>query len=140
VEEASQEAGEAVRRVNRAWRSSDLCRRIRGLQAVPEGSVLGAFEPVVGVSIESRQLSDYTGEAAGCVLGNVLGVLGSQLYPRTLCASRAGAMQHPASELPRILLVKLSKKSGQPQNERVEPYETEQRGLISLRYDGDFCA
>jgi hypothetical protein len=35
---------------------------------------------------------------------------------------------------------KLSKKSGQPQNERVEAYETEQRGLISLRYDGDFCA
>ena len=27
---------------------------------------------------------------------------------------------------------KLSKKSGQPQNERVEAYETEQRGLISL--------
>jgi hypothetical protein len=35
---------------------------------------------------------------------------------------------------------KLSKKSGQPQNERLEAYETEQRGLISLRYDGDFCA
>jgi hypothetical protein len=35
---------------------------------------------------------------------------------------------------------KLSKKSGQPQNERVEAYETEQRGLISLPYDGDFCA
>jgi hypothetical protein len=35
---------------------------------------------------------------------------------------------------------KLSKKSGQPQNERVEAYETEQRGLISLRYAGDFCA
>jgi hypothetical protein len=36
--------------------------------------------------------------------------------------------------------LKLSKKSGQPQNERVEAYESEQRGLISLRYDGDFCA
>jgi hypothetical protein len=35
---------------------------------------------------------------------------------------------------------KLSKKSSQPQNERLEAYETEQRGLISLRYDGDFCA
>jgi hypothetical protein len=35
---------------------------------------------------------------------------------------------------------RLSKKSGQPQNERVKAYETEQRGLISLRYDGDFCA
>ena len=35
---------------------------------------------------------------------------------------------------------KLSKKSGQPQNERVEAYETEQRGLISLRYDDDSCA
>src|SRR5215208_6886196 len=37
-------------------------------------------------------------------------------------------------------LERLSKKCGQPQNERVEAYETEQRGLISLRYDGDFCA
>ena len=35
---------------------------------------------------------------------------------------------------------KLSKKSGQPQNERLEAYQTEQRGLISLRYDRDFCA
>jgi len=59
---------------------------IRGLQAVPEGGVLGAFEPVVGGSEWRRQLSAYTGEVAGCVLGNVLGVLGSQLYPpNTLC-------------------------------------------------------
>ena len=38
------------------------------------------------------------------------------------------------------LVERLSKKCGQPQNERLEAYETEQRGLISLRYDGDFCA
>jgi hypothetical protein len=106
VEEPSQEAGEAGRRINRAWTSSDLCRRIRGLQAVPEGGVLGAFEPVVGGSEWRRQLSAYTGEVAGCVLGNVLGVLGSQRYPRTPCASRARAVQDPASELPRIHLLR----------------------------------
>jgi hypothetical protein len=47
-------------------------------------------------------------------------------------------MQDSRSELRRINLPKLSKKSGQPQKERLEAYETEQKGLISLRYDGAF--
>jgi len=49
-------------------------------------------------------------------------------------------IQDLGCELPRISLLRLSKKSDQPQNERVEAYETEQRGLMSLGYDGDFCA
>src|SRR5215213_12006132 len=43
-------------------------------------------------------------------------------------------------ELRRINLLKLSKKSGRPQNEGVRSLRNGAKGLISLRYAGDFCA
>jgi hypothetical protein len=43
-------------------------------------------------------------------------------------------------ELRRISLPKLSKKSGRPQNEGVRSLRNGAKGLISLRYAGDFCA
>jgi hypothetical protein len=38
------------------------------------------------------------------------------------------------------LVEKLSKKSGRPQNEGVRSLRNGAKGLISLRYAGDFCA
>jgi hypothetical protein len=43
-------------------------------------------------------------------------------------------------QLRRILLPKLSKKSGRPQNEGVRSPRNGAKGLIPLRYAGDFCA
>src|SRR3954453_18896606 len=45
-----------------------------------------------------------------------------------------------SSELRRTPFLKLSKKSGWPQNEGVRSLRNGAKGLISLRYAGDFCA
>jgi hypothetical protein len=57
-----------------------LSSRVRVLQPVPEGGVLGAGQPVVGIPVQCRQLLDHAGEVADGVPGYVLRVLWSHLW------------------------------------------------------------
>jgi hypothetical protein len=52
-----------------------LDRGVSDLQTVLEGGVLGAFEPVVGVGLEGRQLPDHCREVTGRVPCDGLRVL-----------------------------------------------------------------
>ena len=56
-----------------------LCRRVRSLQAVSEGCVLGVGEPVDSVCLQRRELPYQRRENAGCVPGYVLRVLRTPL-------------------------------------------------------------
>jgi hypothetical protein len=55
-------------------------------------------------------------------------------------ASPGGARRVRPTSLFTKLVEKLSKKSGRPQNEGVRSLRNGAKGLISLRYAGDFCA
>src|SRR5215217_3072994 len=61
-----------------------LCRRVRGLQAVLEGSVLRVGEPVGSASLQGRELPYQRREVAGCVPGYVLRILWSHYEPSVL--------------------------------------------------------
>jgi hypothetical protein len=53
---------------------------------------------------------------------------------------RGGSGGPPGTPISPECLEKLSKKSGRPQNEGVRSLRNGAKGLISLRYAGDFCA
>jgi hypothetical protein len=52
-----------------------LSRCVRDLQAEAQGLVLRPGEPLGGVRFQGSQLPHYTRNVAGCVPGDVLGVL-----------------------------------------------------------------
>jgi hypothetical protein len=60
-----------------------LHRRVRSLQAVPQGGVLRVGDPMGGVCLQGRELSDKPREVAENVPGNILRVLRAHLRHAT---------------------------------------------------------
>jgi predicted ThiF/HesA family dinucleotide-utilizing enzyme len=73
-----------------SFHQRSLCRRVRGLETVSGGGVLGVGEPVVGICLEGGKLPDQCREVAGCVPDYVLRVLRTLLRQPNLCPKSVG--------------------------------------------------